>query len=70
MTRKGDVIKSLIELSTWRKYAKQYALAYSKNPKPNLFNEYALAIDNCFVLITKAIQATIKPKPRRPRKML
>ncbi len=32
--------------------------------------EYAREVDNGFALLTKAIQAVIKPRPRRPRKML
>ncbi len=70
-TRKGDVIESLIDLSRTRKYMKSLAAAYAGNPKPETFRSFVREVDNCFVCLTKAVQAVIKPRrPRRPRKML
>ncbi len=70
MTRKGEIIESLIELSKHRRWAKQYAANVAaelggKGGKAML--EYAREIDNGFALIVKAVQAVIRPRPRRPR---
>ena len=65
MTRKGEVIASLIDLSRQRKYARSLADAYAKNGKPETFRSFAREVDNCFALIAKAIQATIKRRAQR-----
>ena len=59
---KGEIIEAMIELSKWRRWARQYAEAYVKSPKPELFRQYVMSVDNCFALITKAIRASIARK--------
>ena len=70
MTRKHDVIQNLIEASQHRKFARLYLQAYKKTEKVesliSAFNEF----DAAFVNLMAAIRATIKPRPRRPKKML
>ena len=65
LTRKGEVIRSLIDLNRQRKYMKSLATAYAHNPKSETFRLFAREVDNCFALIAKALQATIKPRARR-----
>ncbi len=74
MTRKGEVIEALIDLSQTRKFARLYADAPAKGRHPYVspadLQRYAREVDNCFACLTKAVRATIKPKPRRPKRML
>jgi len=74
MTRKGDVIKNLIEMSRFRKYARILGTAPMKSKRshvtPEDFHRYTVEVDNALACMTAAIQATIKPRPRKPKKML
>ncbi len=58
MTRKGEIIQSLIEASKWRKQLR-YATSHKR---PDLA---LTAIDNIFALHEKAIRAMLKNAPRR-----
>ncbi len=58
MTRKGEIIESLIEASKWRKQLRYAA----KAKRPDLA---FTAIDNIFALHEKAIRAMLKNAPRR-----
>ena len=74
MTRKSEVIANLIELSRWRKQLRYAAkLARGEGTMADHVRHICLAldaVDNGFANLTAAIQAIIKPMPRRPRKML
>jgi len=74
MTRKHEVIVNLVELSRWRKQLK-YAIKKVREDAPLGERMKAVplaldAIDNGFANLTAAISAVIKPKARKPRKML
>lgn len=58
LTRKGDVIRALIELSTWRRQ-----LRYATKAKR--YDLALVAVDNCFALTSKALRAMLKNAPRR-----
>ncbi len=58
MTRKSEVIRNLIELSTWRKQ-----LRYARKAKR--FDLALDAVDNGFACVAAAIQASIRPKAHR-----
>jgi hypothetical protein len=74
MTRKGDVIQNLIELSKWRKQLKYMTkLTRGEGTMADRVKYIALAldaVDNGFANLTATVQAIIKPRPRRPKKML
>ncbi len=58
LTRKGEVIESLIELSTWRKQLRYAA-------KAKRYDLALTAVDNCLALTSKALRAMLKDAPRR-----
>jgi len=74
VTRKGEVIRNLIELSEWRKQLR-YAMKFTRGEGTMADHirhvRLALdAVDNGFANVAAAIRATIKPRPRRPKTLL
>lgn len=63
LTRKGEVIQSLIDMSRWRKQIRYAA-------KAKRLDLMAEAVDACFADTSKALRALIKPRPRRPKNLL
>jgi len=66
MTRKGEVIRNLIELSKWRRQLRAMTkLLRSDATMAEHVRRIAIgfdAIDNSFANLTAAVQATIQPR--------
>lgn len=69
MTRKGEVIKNLIEMSRFRKFAKITATAPARREGSKVvtaddLRRYSNEVDNALACVAAAIRATIKPKSK------
>jgi len=61
--RKGEVIRNLIELNRFRKYARILGTKSVKRAhvSPDELARFATEIDNCFACIAAAIKALMAP---------
>ena len=57
-TSKGEVIQALISLSAQRKTVKGLAETYLRTRSKGDFRNYVQAVDNCFILLTRALRAS------------